>query len=290
MSKAFGAEKTPLEWKYIRRDTVKWLVNILFLLITFTCIFPVIWIGYTSFKPLLEYNKSIIKLPHHPTLENYRLILKTAKFGMYFTNSALVSLFTLLVVLLCSAVTGYFLSRFKFRGRNLIYGFLVLGVVVPTHAWMLPVFTQFRAIGLLDKRLTLVFPYVAFALPTAVFLIESYIRGLPEELEESAMMEGCSVWGSLMRIIMPLCKPILATVTILTFNGSWNEFPFALVLVNKNILKTVPVALTMFTGAYTTNYPMLVAALGIALLPVVLLYLFFSGKIMEGMVAGAVKG
>jgi len=278
------------EWQKIRRKTSGSLLNIIFLLITFTCLFPVIWIGYTSFKPLLEYNKSIIRLPMQPTLENYQLILKTAKFGTYFTNSGIVSIVTLLIVLLCSVVTGYFLSRFRFKGRNLIYGFLVLGVVVPTHAWMLPVFIQFRTLGLLDKRLTLIFPYVAFALPTAIFLIESYVRGLPEELEESAMMEGCSVWESLARIIIPLCKPIMATVTILTFNGSWNEFPFALVLINKNAFKTVPVALTMFTGAYTTNYPMLVAALGIALLPVVLLYLFSSGRIMEGMVAGAVKG
>ena len=264
--------------------------NALFLFITFTCLFPLVWILYTSFKPLTEFNQSILKLPVQPTLANFRQIVTTARFDMYFENSALVSLFTLLIVIVSATVTGYFLSRFRFRGRNLIYVFLVLGVVVPTHAWMLPVFTQFRVMGLLDKRLTLVFPYVAFALPTAIFLIESYIRTIPEEMEESAMMEGCSVWSGLYRIILPLCRPILATVTILTFNGSWNEFPFALVLINKNALKTVPVALTMFTGAYTTNYPMLVAALGVSLIPVIGLYFLFSGKIMEGMVAGAVKG
>ncbi len=290
MSEATIPEKEPVDWKKVGMKTRRNLANVIFLLITFTCLFPLVWIIYTSFKPLGEYNQSILKLPVHPTLENFRQILTTAKFGMYFSNSAIVSVLTLLTVLVCATVTGYFLSRFKFRGRNFIYAFLVLGVVVPTHAWMLPVFIQFRALHLLDNRLTLVFPYIAFALPTAIFLIESYIRSIPEEMEESAMMEGCSVWSSLYRIILPLCRPILATITILTFNGSWNEFPFALVLINKNALKTVPVALTMFTGAYTTNYPMLVAALGIALLPVIILYLLFSGKIMEGMVAGAVKG
>ncbi len=104
------------------------------------------------------------------------------------------------------------------------------------------------------------------------------------------MIEGCSVWCSMRHIILPLCAPILATVVILTFNGSWNEFPFALVLINKNALKTVPVALTMFTGAYTTNYPQLVAALGIAIMPVIAIYLAFSKHIMRGMTAGAVKG
>ena len=129
----------------------------------------------------------------------------------------------------------------------------MLGLVVPTHAWLLPLFVQFRTLGLLDRRITLVLPYVTFALPTAIFLIESFVRSIPEEMEESATMEGCGVWQSLFRIILPLCKPMLATIMILTFNSSWNEFPFALVLINRDALKTVPVALTMFTGTYTTK-------------------------------------
>ena len=211
-------------------------------------------------------------------------------FFRYFTNSFIISAITLVTVLVLAMITGYFLSRFSFKGRNAIYVFLMLGLVVPTHAWLLPLFLQFRSLGLLDRRITLVFPYVTFALPTAIFLIESFVRSIPEEMEESATMEGCGVWQSLFRIIMPLCKPILSTVLVLTFNASWNEFPFGLVLINKDALKTVPVALTMFTGAYTTDYPSLVAALIISVIPVILFYGIFSRKIMEGMTAGAVKG
>jgi raffinose/stachyose/melibiose transport system permease protein len=187
-------------------------------------------------------------------------------------------------------VTGYFLSRFCFKGRNALYVFFMLGLVVPTHAWLLPLFIQFRTVGMLDKRLSLILPYVAFALPTAIFLLESFIRSIPVEMEESATLEGCGIWQTLFRIILPLCKPMLSTVLILTFNSSWNEFPFALVLINKDSLKTVPVALTMFTGTYTTNYPHLVTALIISVIPVVFFYGLFSKKIMEGMTAGAVKG
>jgi len=276
--------------RHLRFSPLKILGNAVFMLMSLGCLFPVIWVGYTSFKPLTEYNASILSLPRNPTLANYRQIISTSKFLSYFTNSAAASLATLAVVLLLAFLSGYFLSRFKFRGRNLIYGFFMLGIVVPTHAWLLPVFIQFKAMGLYDNRATLIFPYVAFALPTAIFLIESFVRTIPIEMEESAMIEGCTVWSTLRHIIMPLCLPIIATVVILTFNGSWNEFPFAMVLINRDALKTVPVALTMFTGAYTTNYPQLVAALGVAILPVIVIYLAFSNNIMKGMTAGAVKG
>lgn len=273
-----------------RFSPLKLLANAAFMLMSLGCLFPVIWVAYTSFKPLTEYNVSILSLPKIPTLANYQQIISTSKFLNYFANSAAVSLVTLAIVLLLAFLSGYFLSRFKFRGRNFIYGFFMLGIVVPTHAWLLPVFIQFKALGLYDNRLTLIFPYVAFALPTAIFLIESFVQTIPVEMEESAMIEGCTVWSTLWHIIAPLCSPIIATVVILTFNGSWNEFPFAMVLINHDVLKTVPVALTMFTGAYTTNYPQLVAALGIAILPVIVIYLAFSNNIMKGMTAGAVKG
>lgn len=268
----------------------KAVLNAVFVLLSLGCLFPVLWVGYTSLKPLKEYNVNIVSLPAHPTFSNYEQILRNAKFLDYFFNSAFISIATLAVTLLLAFLTGYFLSRFRFRGRNLLYGFFMLGIVVPTHAWLLPVFAQFKNLGLYDRRITLLFPYIAFALPTAIFLLESFVRTIPIEMEESAMMEGCSVWCSMRHIILPLCAPILATVVILTFNGSWNEFPFAMVLINRNALKTVPVALTMFTGAYTTNYPQLVAALGIAILPVIAFYLAFSKNIMRGMTAGAVKG
>ncbi len=266
------------------------VVNAAVLLFSLSCVFPVIWILYTSFKPLKAYNASVFALPKSLFLGNYEVILKNARFGMYFYNSLVSSLFTLALVVTFAFLSGYFLSRWQFRGRNFIYSFFMLGMVVPTHAWLLPVFTQFKKLGILDKRFTLVIPYVAFALPIAVFLIESFVRSVPREMEESAVMDGCSVWRSLASIIFPLCRPVVATVIILTFNNSWNEFPFALVLINRNVLKTLPVALTMFMGDYTTNYPQLIAALCISVAPVIAVYAAFSKLIVKGMVAGAVKG
>jgi raffinose/stachyose/melibiose transport system permease protein len=266
------------------------VVNAAVLSFSLSCIFPILWIAYTSFKSLREYSASVFALPAGLYLNNYAVILKNARFGMYFYNSLIVGLSTLALVLVFSFLSAYFLSRWRFRGRNAIYAFFMLGMVVPTHAWLLPVFIQFKKLYLLDKSITLVIPYVAFALPMAVFLIESFVRGVPKEMEESAVMDGCSIWRTLVSIIFPLCRPVIATVVILTFNNSWNEFPFALVLINKNVFKTVPVALTMFMGDYTTNYPQLIAALCIAVVPVVAVYLAFSKRIIQGMTAGAVKG
>ncbi len=138
------------------------LVNAAFVLLSLGCLYPVLWVGYTSVKSLKEYNVSIVSFPAHPTVANYVQILRNAKFIDYFFNSAFISLATLAVTLVLAYLTGYFLSRFKFRGRNLLYGFFMFGIVVPTHAWLLPVFAQFKSLGLYDRRITLLLPYVAF--------------------------------------------------------------------------------------------------------------------------------
>ena len=278
--------------KSIRRyfTPYRLITNLLVFIFSFTCLFPLVWMGYTSLKTNQEYTQSSLALPEALNFSNYYNVLVQANFGMYFTNSAITAITTMVVVVLFAFIAGYFLSRYRFKGRSLIYGFFMLGLVVPTYAWLLPIFIQFKQLGLLDHYWTLALPYSAFALPMSVFLVESFVKSIPTEMEEAAMIEGCSIINILRIIIFPLCTPILVTILILVFNNSWNELPFGLVLINLDELRTVPVALTMFTGTYTVDYPFLVTALVIAVLPVVLFYVFFSKRIMEGMTAGAVKG
>ncbi|WP_319757057.1 carbohydrate ABC transporter permease [uncultured Sphaerochaeta sp.] len=278
--------------KSIRRyfTPYRLITNLLVFIFSFTCLFPLVWMGYTSLKTNQEYTQSSLALPEALNFSNYYNVLVQANFGMYFTNSAITAITTMVVVVLFAFIAGYFLSRYRFKGRSLIYGFFMLGLVVPTYAWLLPIFIQFKQLGLLDHYWTLALPYSAFALPMSVFLVESFVKSIPTEMEEAAMIEGCSIINILRIIIFPLCTPILVTILILVFNNSWNELPFGLVLINLDELRTVPVALTMFTGTYTVDYPYLVTALVIAVLPVVLFYVFFSKRIMEGMTAGAVKG
>ena len=163
-------------------------------------------------------------------------------------------------------------------------------MLIPIYALLIPIFVEFKSLGLLNKRYTLILPYIAFALPVAVFLVESSVASVPIEIEEAACIDGSSFLHTMFAIVMPMCRPVLSTSAILTFLNTWNEFPLALVLIRSNSLKTMPIGLTNFVGSYTVNYPLMLAALVVSTLPVVIMYLLFYNQIMKGMTAGAVKG
>lgn len=266
------------------------IVNVFVMAFSITCIFPVIWMVYSSFKSNDEFLRNIIGLPANPQFENYIYAFKVSKMGVYFFNSAFNSVVCVAAIVILSTFVGYFIARYKFAGRNIIYTMFIAGMLMPIYGLLVPIYLQFRALNMLDHRYTLILPYIAFGLPMAIFLIENFVRTIPVEIEEAATIDGCRIRHILFRIILPMCSPVLATVMILTFLNVWNEFPFALILINEDSLKTIPIGLTYFKGQYKIDYAKLMAALVIAMAPVVIFYLFSSKRIMEGMVAGAVKG
>ena len=266
------------------------LVNIPVMLFSLTCVFPVVWLLYSSLKTPQEFAVSVLSLPQSLQFANYAEAFDIANFGVFMVNSVRNSVITLVLVLVISFILGYLLSRFRFKGRNFVYILLISGIMIPVHALMVPLFIQFKNIGFLNKWLTLVPVYVAFELPVSIFLIDSYLKGVSTDMEDAASIDGAGLFGTMFRIIMPICKPVLATVIILTFMHVWNEFPFAQILVSSKTLKTIPVGLTYFTTDHSTNYTLLLAALAMATLPVIIIYLAFYNKIMEGMMAGAIKG
>ena len=246
---------------------------------------------YSSLKTSPEFNRSIIALPEKLIFSNYVDAFRISHMGTYYGNTIFNAAISLVLVVLISFVTAYFLSRFKFKGRNLIYFIILFGMLIPIHALLIPLFIQFKTLGMFNQRYTLIIPYVAFAMPFSIFLIESYLSGIPIDMEEAAVIDGCGFMRMLFTIVMPLCTPILTTAAILQlFTKWWNEFPFALVLINDEKLKTIPLGLMNFSSQYSTNYPMKMAALVLAILPVILIYIFFNRKIIEGMIAGALKG
>lgn len=266
------------------------MINVPIMLLSLTCIYPVVWLLYSSVKTNQEFALSTVALPAGIHLDNYIKAFVTAKFHVFVINSVFTSFFTLVVVLFASYTLGYLLSRYRFPGRNLIYITLLAGVMIPIHALMVPLFIQYKNLGMLDHRYSLILPYVAIELPTAVFLIESYVKGISTEMEDAASIDGANMLQTMYGIIMPICKPIMSTVVILTFMFAWNEFPFAQILVSDQKYKTIPVGLTYFTTQYSTDYTLLIAALCMATIPVLVIYLFFYNKVMEGMMAGAIKG
>ncbi len=272
------------------RNAGKLVFNLIMLLFSATCIFPIIWIIYSSLKTRSEFMLDTVSLPAGIQFKNYYSAFVEGRMYMYFRSSLFNSITTVLLVIALSFCIGYVLSRYKFKGRNFIYTLFIAGMLIPVYALIVPLFIQFKSLGMYDKFFTLILPYVAIRLPLSIFLFESFIKTIPVELDEAAYMDGASTLYTMSKIILPVCKPVMSTILILAFLDTWNEFPFALVLVTKEIYRTIPVGLTNFYGQYTTDYTTLMAAMVLSILPVIIVYLLFNKKIIQGMTAGAVKG
>ena len=177
-----------------------------------------------------------------------------------------------------------------------MYLMFLMGMLIPIHSLLVPIYIVFRNVpigetGLIGQWYTLVIPYVAFGLPMAIFLVEGFVKGIPTALEEAAAIDGSSFSRTLFSIIMPICRPIMVTVGIINIFSCWNEFSFALVLqFNAKAYWTVPLALTQFTGQFSSDFPKIMTALLLTMAPIVIIYFVFSKQIIKGMVAGAVKG
>ncbi|TVX99832.1 carbohydrate ABC transporter permease [Cohnella terricola] len=265
-------------------------INVIMFIVSLSCIFPLIWMLYSSLKTEQEFNLNIMSLPSKPQFQNYIDAFEIGKMGTYFWNSAFVSLLTVVFTILFGFFTAYVIARFKFPFRNAIYFMFLAGMLIPIHGLLIPIFVEFKTLALLDQPYTLVFPYVAFHLSMAIFLFENFIKSVPLDVEEAACIDGSSPTNTVLRIVFPLCLPVISTAIILFFLGAWNEFPFALVLIKSANLQTLPIGLTNFNGQYTSNYTQMLAAMAIVALPVVIVYLIFAKRVMQGMTAGAVKG
>lgn len=266
------------------------LLNLLLLIFSVSCVFPVIWLFYSSLKNQTEFYSNPIALPSHIDFSNYVSVLTGSKMFLWLRNSCLNTVIALFFIILFGFIIGYFLSRFHFRSKRALSLFFLIGMVIPIHALMVPIYILFNRTGLLNHWFTLIIPYISFNLPIAIFLVESYIHSIPKEMEEAATIDGCGFSRTLFSIIMPMCIPVLVTVGIIQFFACWNEFSFALVLIGKENLMTVPVGLTLFKGQYSVDYPAMMCAMFLSITPAILLYAGFSKQIIKGMVAGAVKG
>ncbi len=255
-----------------------------------TCVFPIVWMFYSSLKTQTQFALSTLSLPVRPILDNYVAAIKS-HMGLYLLNTLRNTAISVALIVLLSFVTGYFLSRFRFRGRNLLYAYFLIGMLIPIHALLVPMFIQLKTAGLLDSWYTLLLPYVGFGLPIGIVLAESYVGGIPRELEEAAAIDGSGFSRTLFTIIMPLAAPVLAAIAIIQSFAVWNEFPFALILITSDQWITAPVGLsTVFRSEHFTDYPGLMAGIMTTMVPVLIVYFLFSNRIMKGMTAGAVKG
>nr|WP_052487265.1 carbohydrate ABC transporter permease [Paenibacillus sp. VKM B-2647] len=272
------------------RRVRSWAGNAFLAAYAVATLYPLIWLFISSFKSNQDFFGKPFALPSTWQFENYAKAWKVAGIGTALGNSVIVTFLSLALTLLAGTLAAYILSRLSFRLKGLVMALFVLGMLIPIHSTLVPLFIMMKKIGILDTYAALILPYTAFELPVAIFVVAAYLTSVPKEVEEAAMIDGNGYWGIFFRVIFPLSVPAMATVAILAFLRFWNDFAFALVFINKQALKTLPLSLAVFSDGFGTDYSLTMAAMSIAVIPTVVIYLVFQEQIMKGMVAGAVKG
>jgi len=254
-------------------------------------IFPLYWMFTFSLKSNAEiFNTNPIGLPTDWLWSNYNDVIDNANILRYFFNSITVAVFTILVVSVFGLMATYALTRMVWRGRSFMRSYFMLGLALPIHAALLPIFIILRNLQLLNTHLSLIIPYSAFALSMGILIFIGFIDGIPKELEESACIDGCSVYGIFVRIILPLMAPAISVVAIFTFLQSWNELLFASVYAPGVDYRTLPVGIMSLSDQYSTKWGPIGAGLTMATLPTLIVYFFLSGRVQRSLVVGAVKG
>ncbi len=276
----------------VKKGILGIFLNLMLIIFSLTCIFPLVWMFYSSLKEKRAFNADIIGLPKAPTLLNYKRILENTDYhlGSSMFNSFRTTVLSVALIVILGFIVGYILARIKFKMNRPLYLMFLMGMLIPVHSLLVPIYVVFNNCGLSNKWFTLIIPYVAFGLPVAIFLVEGFVKGIPTALEEAAAIDGSSFSRTLFQIIMPICRPIMTTIAIIQTFSYWNEFSFALILIKSPKLQTVPLAMTQFTGQFASDYPKIMAAMLLTMSPIVVLYFCFSKQIIKGMVAGAVKG
>jgi multiple sugar transport system permease protein len=245
----------------------------------------------TSFKPdslVLQVPPQLI--PHHPTTANYTGAWSSNDFGRYFLNSVIVALATTVAAVLLSAMMAYSFARFVYPGRTLLFGLLLIGLMVPTMMLLVPQFLLAKQLLLLNSLWGLVVFYTGGNLALNTFLLRNFFIDIPRELEEAMVVDGAGPWKRFWRLILPLSRPALATVAIFTFLGSWDEFVWALTIINDPSKRTLPIAIALFQGQHATSWVLVFAASVIAVVPVIAVFAIFQRQFVSGLATGALKG
>ncbi|MGN9788258.1 carbohydrate ABC transporter permease [Nonomuraea sp. ZG12] len=253
-------------------------------------IYPFLWMVSASFKTSAEvFTKGLDLLPDAPEWANYERAWVEAEFGKYLLNTVIVTVCTVVVVVVRCAMTGYVLARHEFRGRKIIMGVLVATLFVPAGYTIIPLVDLSQKLGLLNSLTGLILAMSGAANVAAILLYFGYFRGIPKELTEAALIDGAGFATIFFRIMLPLAKPVTATVTVLTFLSTWNAFFLPLVFTfSRPDLRTVSVGMLAFVGENATDWSGMAAAATISLLPVVVLFIVLQRYFIEG-IAGAVK-
>lgn len=277
--------------KYKMRSYVKFIILLVFSL---AVLYPLIWMVGSSFKPEADIFKDLGLIPQNFTLENYKIGWQSngrVTFTTYFKNSILVSLLSVIGNLLSCTLAAYAFARLRFKCKNLLFALMMMTLMLPQHAIIVPQYVYFYKMGWIDTIVPLVLPKFLATDAFFIYLLMQFIRGIPRELDEAAIVDGCSSYSVFTRIILPLCQPALVTTTIFTFMWSWNDFFTQIIYLRKVENYTVTLALRMFIDPTAKSaFGAMFAMSTLSIIPIMILFVFFQRQLIEGVATSGLKG
>jgi raffinose/stachyose/melibiose transport system permease protein len=268
---------------------VKLFSHVILAFFTLIVIYPVVWMGFASLKTQSELVSNIWGPPQSWAFGNYSRAWETAKLGIALFNSVVISLVTVILVTVLAAMAGYALARFKFRFATAILLVFILTMQAPVP--VIPLYVMLVRLGLTNSYPALILPMVAGGLPLSVFIFQAYFRTIPRELQEAAVVDGCSPLAAFLRVVIPISAPVFATIAILQFLGSWNEYFLPLILVRSPEMRTLPLAIQVFFYDWgRSEWEQVFAALTIGSVPMIIVYILMQRQFIQGLTSGAIKG
>lgn len=264
-----------------------WSLMAVFLLIQ---AYPILWLLLAAFRPNIELLSAPFALPRSLTLENFVTIFTKSHILTYIKNSAIISFFSLSFIVLFSSMAAFAIAKMKFQGNRALYRYFLIGLTIPYSVTLIPLFTMFAKIGLIDTRISVILPLLAFQLPVSIMLFVNFYRFIPDEIIEAAVIDGCSIFGIYGRIMIPLSLNTILTVLAMNFITVWNDYTFSLVFINSAELKTISIGLQDFIGPRgLKDWGATYAAIALSILPTLLIYFSLNSRMTAGMTLGAVK-
>lgn len=251
---------------------------------------PVLYAVIGGFRSTGQLARRPVGLPSPWVWRNYTGILTSVSFWRQVFNSVLIAALTMAAVIPCASLAAFVLARFRFAGREAFYTFFTLGLLVPVAVAILPLFITLRDFGLLNSRFGVALPQAAFALPTTIIVLRPFFRSIPLELEEAAAIDGCGPFRFFFRIVLPLSRPVMATVSVLVIVASWNAFLLPLIVLTDASMWTLPLGVTNFSTQYSSDTARVLAFTSLSMVPALAFYVLAERQIVSGLASGAIKG
>lgn len=266
------------------------LIYVFLTVLAIIYIVPLVWVLFVSVKTNDEVIGSPWGIPEVIHLENYIGAWTSGGMGRAMLNSLLVCSATLLITIVTGSMVAFAIAIMRWKFANKLLGIYLMGMMVPVHCILIPLFIVFSKVHITNTYFSMIMPYIAFGLPTTIYLMTGFFKSIPWEVYEAAYIDGCSIYRIFFQIAMPLSKSGIFVISLMTFVGNWNELLVAMVFVNNPSYQTIPIRLTTFVSPYATDYVKMFAAIVLAMLPTIIIYCMFSNKIVAGLTQGAVKG